>query len=64
MNDQLKTGTNWFGKSTYGDSFATPNPEYMANKIKFMEKKEDNPDYSRQYGTSYCMQKLFTRTIF
>ena len=47
--DQLKTGYQWLGKTTYGDFFSDPNPEYFAKKIKVLEKKEDNPDYSRQY---------------
>lgn len=49
--DQLKTGYDWLGKTTYGDFFGNPNPEYMAKKVKVLEKKEDNPDFSRQYGT-------------
>ena len=52
--DQLKTGYNWFGKTTYGDFFSNPNPEYFAKKVKIVEKKEDNPDFSRQYGT-FCV---------
>jgi hypothetical protein len=63
INDQLKTGSNWFGKSTYGENFGNPNPEYMAKKAKVVEKKEDNPDFSRQYGTSPIIQKPYTRTI-
>ena len=51
--DQLKTGYDWLGKTTYGDFFSNPNPEYMAKKVKVLEKKEDNPDFSRQYGT-FC----------
>ena len=50
--DQLKTGTNWFGNSTYGGFFSQPNPEYFAKKVKVVEKKEDNPDYVNQYRTS------------
>lgn len=34
--DQLRTGSNWFGKSTYGDTFTNPNPEYMAKKVKII----------------------------
>lgn len=26
IDDQLKTGTNWFGKTTYGRFFENPNP--------------------------------------
>jgi hypothetical protein len=51
-NDQLKTGYNWFGRTTYSNFFSNPNPEYMAKKVKIVEKKEDNPNFDRQYGTS------------
>lgn len=61
--DQLKTGSNWFGKTTYGEFFSNPNPEYFAKKVKVIEKKEENPDYNRQYGTIYFIQKLSTKTI-
>lgn len=64
MNDMLKTGSNWFGKSTYGQNFSNPNPEYMAKKVKVVEKKEDNPNFSKQYGTLYIIQKLYTRMTF
>jgi hypothetical protein len=53
--DQLKTGYNWFGKTTYSNFYANPNPEYMAKKVKIIEKKEDNPDFQHQYGTFYVM---------
>lgn len=48
--DQLKTGSNWYGKTTYGDCYNNPNPAYMAKKVKVIEKKEENPDFIRQYG--------------
>ena len=48
--DQLRTGSNWYGKTTYGDFFGSQNPEYFAKKVKVIEKKEDNPDFSKQYG--------------
>ena len=38
--DQLKTGYDWYGKTTYGGFFAQPNPEYFAKKVKVIEKKE------------------------
>ena len=47
--DQLKTGYNWLGKTTYGSFFANPNPEYHAKKVKIVEKKEDNPGFNHQY---------------
>ena len=52
FNDQLKTGYNWFGKTTYGSFYNNPNPEYHAKKVKIIEKKEDNPDFDHQYGIS------------
>ena len=61
--DQLRTGKKWFGKTTYGDFFANPNPEYMAKKGKVLEKLDEKPDFSRQYGRALLMQKPFTRTI-
>lgn len=51
--DQLKTGYDWLGNTSYGNFFGNPNPEYMAKKYKIVEKKEDNPDFSRQYQTVY-----------
>jgi hypothetical protein len=39
FQDQLKTGTNWFGRSTYRDTFSQPNPEYFVKKVKVVEKK-------------------------
>lgn len=51
--DQLRTGSNWFGKTTYGSFFGSPNPEYQAKKVKNIEKKEENPNYKHQYG-SFC----------
>lgn len=47
--DQLKTGYNWFGKSTYSDFYNNPNPEYLAKKVKIIENKEENPNYDHQY---------------
>lgn len=32
--DQLRTKSNWFGKTTYENAFNNPNPEYFAKKIK------------------------------
>jgi len=34
MSDQLKTGGIWLGKSSYGNFFENPNPEYHAKKVK------------------------------
>jgi hypothetical protein len=54
-NDQLKTGYNWMGKTTYGSFYNNPNPEYHAKKVKMIEKKEDNPDFGHQYGTFFVI---------
>jgi len=61
--DQLKTGQNWFGKSTYGEFFNNPNPEYFAKKVSVVEKLEGNPDYSRQYGIFVIIQKRSIKMI-
>ena len=58
--DQLKTGSNWYGKTTYGDYYNNPNPEYMAKQVKIIEKKEENPDFSRQY----CKYETILETIY
>ena len=38
MADQLKTGSNWLGTTTYNNFYAEPNPEYMAKKVRVIEK--------------------------
>lgn len=38
--DQLKTGYDWLGNTTYNNFFPQPNPEYHAKKVKIVEKKE------------------------
>ena len=38
--DQLRTGSRWFGKTSYGNFYSNPNPEYMAKKVKIVEKLE------------------------
>lgn len=48
--DQLRTGSNWYGQTTYGKFYAQPNSDYFAKKVKITEKLEENPDFSRQYG--------------
>lgn len=49
--DNLKTGSNWYGNTTYSNTFLTPNPEYFAKKYKVQEKAEDIPPYNpRQTG--------------
>lgn len=61
--DQLRTGSRWFGKTTYGDFFSNPNPEYMAKQVKIVEKLEENPNFNRQYRTFPLTEKPPTRTI-
>lgn len=36
FDDQLKTGGNWYGNSSYGKFFVNPNPEYHAKKVKIV----------------------------
>lgn len=50
FNDQLKTGGNWYGSTSYGKFFDNPNPEYHAKKVKIVEKLEENPGFNHQYG--------------
>ena len=51
IQDNLKPTNLWFGKTTYGNFFNQPNPEDYARKVKNVEKREENPNYSKQYGT-------------
>jgi hypothetical protein len=60
--DQLRTGSNWFGRTTYSDCFNHPDAQYFAKKVKVVEKLEKNPDYNRQYRTLSLIQKPSTRT--
>ena len=60
--DQLRTGSRWFGKTSYEGFYGNPNPEYMAKKVKIVEKLDEKPDFSRQYGTTSAIQKRSTRT--
>ena len=39
QHDSLRTGSNWFGSSTYNKSFLMPNPENYAKKAKNIEKR-------------------------
>ena len=60
--DQLRTGSRWFGSTTYGNSFSSPNPEYMAQQVKVIEKLEENPKFGRQYGKNELTQRPPIRT--
>lgn len=60
--DQLKTGSNWYGKTTYGDFFADQNPEYHAKKVKVLEKRNPIAGSNHMYGTIWLMQRPPTRT--
>jgi hypothetical protein len=59
--DQLRSKSNWFGRTTYENFYSNPNPEYFAKKVKNVEKLEENPDFSRQYGKPSPIQKPSTR---
>lgn len=58
--DQLRSKSNWFGRTTYENFFSNPNPEYFAKKVKNVEKLEDNPDFSRQYG----IKIIYLETVY
>jgi hypothetical protein len=51
VRDNLKTGSSWFGSTTYGNSFKCPNPEDYSSKRRVSEKLELSPNFSHQYGT-------------
>lgn len=51
MADQLKTGSNWLGTTTYNNFYAQPNPEYMAKKVQVTEKKEEKPADRLRFST-------------
>lgn len=52
--DQLKTGYDWLGSTTYDNFFAQPNPEYHAKKVKVIEKKMERPGDKMQFSrTTY-----------
>lgn len=59
IQDCLKTGTGWFGQSSYNNYFKAPNPEHYASIVKKKEKLEINPDYKRQYGNSFFNSRNF-----
>ena len=60
--DNLKTGSNWFGSTTYGNVFQQPNPEDYAKKYKITEKLDEKPDDKHQYGKFILIQKPLTET--
>lgn len=51
--DNLRTGSNWYGSTTYGNNFRQPNPEDYAHKYSNIEKYNKDPNYNRQYETTY-----------
>ena len=55
--DNLKTGYNWLGSTTYGNNFLQPNPEDYAKKYKMPEKLDEKPDDKHQYGKKILIQK-------
>ena len=60
--DQLRSNSNWFGRSTYENFCSSHNPEYFARKVKVLEKLQEKPDFAHQYGTFRITQKPSTRT--
>lgn len=48
--DNLKTGYQWLGDTTYGDKYRQPNPEDYPAHMKNIDKLLQNPDFKRQYG--------------
>lgn len=64
FNDQLKTGYNWFGKTTYGAFFNSPNPEYHAKKAKMVEKRNDNIGFDHMYGKFWINSETVYRNDF
>lgn len=60
--DQLRTGTHWFGRSTYGELYSQPGKDYFVKKVKVVEKRKDDPnDGSLQYRNSITTQGPATR---
>ena len=58
--DQLRSKSNWFGRTTYENFFSNPNPEYFAKKVKNIQKLEENPEFSRQYGIKF----IYLETVY
>jgi hypothetical protein len=50
LHDSLRTGSNWFGGSTYEKSFRLPNPESYPAKAVNVEKYYKKPDFAHQFG--------------
>ena len=48
--DNLKTGYNWYGSTTYGNKFQEFTPEDCAKKVKIIEKIDEKPDDKNQYS--------------
>lgn len=60
--DQLRTGTHWFGRTTYGELYSQPGKDYFAKKVKVVEKRKDDPnDESLQYRNSITTQAPATK---
>ena len=57
ISDQLKTGSNWYGRTTYSDFYNQPDPQYHAKKVKIVEKLDRNPDDNQQFSTFKLIQK-------
>jgi hypothetical protein len=55
--DQLRTGSQWLGRTTYGELYSQPNSAYFAKKVKVVEERRHNPDDSLQYRNYATMQE-------
>lgn len=53
MQDNLQTGSTWFGESSYNNFFKNPNPESYAPHYKHRERYNESPNYKHQFQTSY-----------
>lgn len=48
--NHFKNGEPWLGNTTYRDSFKEPAPDQYSSRVKVLEKRELDPNYSHQYG--------------
>lgn len=55
--DQLKTGYDWLGSTTYDNFFVQPNPEYHAKKVKIVEKKDEKPGDKMQFSRTFVFMQ-------
>ena len=48
--DSLKTGSNWYGATTYGQTFQDFSPEDCAQRVKVVDKLDEKIDDKNQYS--------------